>query len=205
VTTLTFNDEDHSYWWGKRRLLSVTQILKMAGLIKTGFFSDEAALRGTYVHLAAQLLDDGKLDESTIDPAIAPYLDAYRQFLTLCKPKWTYIETRLADPDVGFAGAVDRVGTLLVGKKRKTCVVDLKSGSTAPFHAIQTAGYSALVVRDRLKHGAAISHAVKIGRVAVYLTKKGTFTMKEYTDERDKVIFQAALNLVLFREVHGLL
>ena len=204
MITLKFVEDDHTYWWGDRRLPSVTQVLQSAGLVDTTFFNEEAAVRGTYVHRAAELLDGGNLDEETIDPVVAPYLEAYQKFLKMYGPKWSAIETRLADPDTGFAGTVDRVGTLGVGKSRKLYVVDLKSGSPAPFHAIQIAWYSALVVRDRIKKGISPSHAVKVGRLAVYLTKKGSFTVKEYTDVKDKLIFQSALNLTAFKESHGL-
>jgi hypothetical protein len=210
---LWYRDSDHSYWHGAvnaTRLFSVTEILVSAGLINTRYFSDAAAERGTFVHQATEYHDreDMTLNEEELDEKIRPYMEAYKKFTLECQPKWTHIEHRVGDPPLRIAGTIDRVGSLkLTGKARHKVVLDIKSGGAAPSHAIQLAAYSHFATRELLNAGAAQSASPTkplVQRYALYLTSKGTYSLKRFTKTTDIAVFMGARAVCLWREEHGL-
>lgn len=79
-TPVEYEDDGHRYTLNGLLLPSVTGILLAEGFIDTTWYTEEARTRGSYVHKARHLDDTGELDESTIDPVIAPYLEAWRRF-----------------------------------------------------------------------------------------------------------------------------
>lgn len=210
----TYRDDDHSYWEGEpdtgRRLLSTTEICGLAGLVDRTYFTPLAAQKGTYVHLAAEYddRDDVELDEDDLDEALLPYLEAYRSFKRDCRPEWSMIEARLYDPQLGFAGTVDRVGWLCPrGKtKKQRVVLDLKSGSPAPFHAMQTAGYQHLVTRELVLSGVAEQQPTSkplVERYGLYLRKNGRYKLTQFTETTDIAVFMAARTVSIWRVKHG--
>jgi hypothetical protein len=204
---ISFDPEAHEYRYDGKVLLSVTQMLEMAGLIFTRWFTKLSAIKGSVGHLITQLVDEGGVDESTIDPEIEGYYRAYLKFKEECGPKWTHIETMYADPHVGVAGTVDRVGSLLAPgeSKRKRVVLDIKTGAPQPWHAVQLAGYKHLASRQQILSGADRSHAGKQKRFGLYLKKNGKYALTEYSDRRDEAIFMAAVSIANYRLKHGLL
>jgi hypothetical protein len=212
---LVFRESDHTYWLGEpdvgTLLFSSTQIGSLSGLVDTTWFQPKYAERGTFVHQATEYYDrpDVDLDESDLDPGIVPYLEGYKKFVADCKPKWQGIEVALSDPALRIAGTIDRWGTIKPpkSKTRVKVVLDIKSGSTAPYHAIQLACYAHLVSRHLQLSGAAKQHTSKplVDRYAVYITKRGTYSLKKFSDVADIAVFMAARTLVLWKEEHKLL
>lgn len=186
---LTFDPAEHRYVLdGVRELPSVTTILRAQGLVQDAWFTEQARLRGDYVHLACRMLDDDELDETTVDPIIAPYVNAYRAFVTTVKPEWTYIEHLIFDPVLGYAGTLDRAGAM---QGEDWALVDLKSGGIYPAVGPQTAAY-----RRCLPNG----HRWK--RFAVQLKADGHFTLHPLTDRSDEDTFIAALRLHQWKARH---
>jgi hypothetical protein len=178
--TLDFVAADHRYYVEGTELPSVTAILKNAGLVDDAWFEPVHRERGSYVHLGCRLIDDDELDEASIDPAILPYLDAYRSFLAVTQPAWTYLEHRVWDPVMRYAGTLDRAG-LVQGEK---VVLDIKSGGCPPSVGPQTAAYRRCLPQP---------YSWK--RAALQLKADGTFRLHPLTDRGDEHIFLAALAL----------
>jgi hypothetical protein len=188
VSVITFDAAAHRYALSDgRELPSVTTILKAQGLIDDTWFTDTARLRGDFVHLACRMLDDDELNEATVDEAIRPYLDAYRAFVRTAKPEWTYIEHRVFDAVLGYAGTLDRAG--VVGGHR--LLVDLKSGGIYPSVGPQTAAYRRCLPEP---------HTWK--RAALQLKEDGSYVLHQLTDRSDEDTFLAALRLHQWKQRH---
>ena len=185
-----FNESDHSYWLvedhGKRRLMSITQALQIAGLVDTTFFNERAATRGTYVHEATALYDQGRLDEGTVSDELRPYLEGYKLFLEECAPEWSRVEARFADDISDVAGTVDRVGVIQVAGVPQKAVVDIKTGrgGAAPWHPIQLAGYQHLLTQYLSRRGP-VREAAQIKRYGLYLRGDSKYTLTPYTNDQD--------------------
>jgi len=109
---LLFDEEHHIFTLETtgERLPSVTQVLAKEGLSPDYSRVDPwYALRGKYAHKATQLHDNNTLDESTIDPEIMPYLEAYKQFRLEWGKEIIESETRLYHPIYRYAGILDRI------------------------------------------------------------------------------------------------
>lgn len=109
---LTFDEEHHIFTVNGRVIPSVTTILKRAGM--TPDWSKIAdiewyAQRGTYIHKATELWENGTLDEDTIDPLISGYVDAYKACRRDFPVKVIGQEVRLWHPVHEYAGIVDMI------------------------------------------------------------------------------------------------
>lgn len=186
-------DEAHVYRMAGAELTSVTTAIREAGLMSLEWASAEAMQRGTHVHQACEFFDQGDLDEDALDPALRPYLDAYRWFCHDAQPVWSHIEAQRADLTHRYAGTVDRAGTLL-GQKHPV-VLDIKSGVAAPWHAIQLAAYRHLLTDDL---------GPIIGRAVLYLRDDGTYRLEPLAllDQPDFNIFLAALAVTNWKRSH---
>lgn len=156
-----------------------------------------ASRRGTLVHLATQLLDEDDLDEDTLDPALRPYLDAYRRFLEDARPEWSGIEMRVHHSDFGYCGTLDRCGVLHGLKGAPESVVDIKAvAKVSPATGVQTAAYDAALPQDRRRK--------KRHRYALQLKQDGTYRLHPFTERTDFDVFVSCLNLFAFKTRHGL-
>lgn len=144
-TQLTFEAETHTYWYEGRKIPSVTQILKGVGIIDDSWFTEESRTRGSYVHEATHLDDIGTLDEDSLDAAIRPYVEQWRRFKSECKVTISSIEEMVYDPIYGYAGRFDR--TLFFGDCTTEVLPDIKTGSKAKWHCLQTAAYQDTIGR----------------------------------------------------------
>ena len=151
IPSITFDAERHLYRVDGREVPSVTQCLRAAGLIDTTWFTDLGRWRGSAVHLACQLDDEGDLDEGDLDPRIVPHLAAYRDF----KRDYTFIPDEIEqaryNATFGYVGTPDRVGRVMLGTNECPAIVDLKVGGSVPAYALQLAGYANLLPEPR-KH-----------------------------------------------------
>lgn len=185
---LTFDAATHTYELGGEVLPSVTQILKDVGLIDTSgpWFTEWHRERGTHVHRALELHDRGELDEASLDPALRPYLDAWRACLDVLKPETVHIEKPLASHAYGFAGMIDRVWRMDDGRG---CIVDIKQWNAERWHGFQTAAYQAL-------YNVQIDTPLQsFGRMAVHLNADGKWRVERHTNVRDWDVFDAALRI----------
>lgn len=177
-------ESDHTYWLDGQQVPGVTSIL--APLSNFDFVSAEvlqaAADFGTAVHLACELDDLGTLDEEQLDPALAPYLSAWRKFSAEHKVQWTAIEELVYHQSLRYAGKLDRYGVV----DGSSAVVDIKSSAALyPSVGPQLAAY--------LK---AIPGALPLTkRLAVQLRPDATYVLKEYTSALDFPAFASLVTL----------
>ena len=189
---LTFEPTTHRYTYAGQRVPGVSEIIRDAGLMPDLSFLDPWYLeRGTRVHEATELYDAGDLDEASIDPAIAGYVDGWRRFRADAGDRLqiTGVEVQGHHAGYGYAGRADRLGTW----DAADAVVDAKCGKPDRWHGLQLAAYAHLWVP---------SATVRLG---VYLAKDGTYKLERYADRADWPVFQAACSLWHWRAAHNLL
>lgn len=117
----------------------VTEILK-AFDPAAKYYKQEAAERGTNVHLACEYLDseDG-LDLSSVVPEQQGYVEAWQEWEKKYEPQWIEMESRREN---GFiSGQPDRIGIV----HTEYAIVDIKSGAKTWKDPLQIGGYFWLV------------------------------------------------------------
>lgn len=188
---LTFDAETHTYRIDGERVPSVTQVLEGAGLIDTRWFNDEARTRGTYVALATQYYDEGTLDYDALDDELKPYVMAWERFLAGDDTREVLrIEQRVWHTALRFAGTLDR--TILMGTTKRKYVLDIKTGSAAPWHQLQTAGYAECLVGLWC-------------RASIILYDDASYHFNVHDSRSDRDVFRSALNLYHWKSENGLL
>jgi hypothetical protein len=125
---LIFNPDGHTYTLNGDALPCVSDLCRF---IHREVYQDapawrleQAALRGTAVHAAAESLDT--VGTASIEEDYAPYLTAYRDFLSVHQIDWSLIEKPLYHPQLHYAGTIDRYGMV----DGKWTLVDLKTTYT---------------------------------------------------------------------------
>ena len=182
MSGLTFDADTHTYRFDGVVVPGVTTILKPLTDFSTvpPHVLDAASAFGTAVHLACELDDLGTLDEAALDPALAPYLDAWRKFSAEHAVQWEQIEQRVYHPTMRYAGTLDRFGRV----DGDLTVVDIKSSvQLYPSVGPQLAAYAN-----------ALSHPYA-KRMAVQLKADGTYVAKPYTDPSDWPMFASLLTV----------
>jgi len=185
---LTFDPAAHAYRWNNALVPSVTQILRplydFSG-IHPAVLENKRQI-GTAVHLACELIDQNRLDASSVAPELAGYLVAYREFLAAKKPEWALIESRVYHP-IGFAGTLDRAGDM-----DGPAILDVKTGPESPAIGVQLAAY--------LK---AANLPPNTRRYALHLREDGTYRLVEHADRNDWPTFLSCLNLHNWKARHA--
>lgn len=187
---LTFDAEAHEYRIGGRVVPSVTQVLKGAGLIDTSWFTDAARTRGQYVARATELYDKGTLDFDALDFELKQYAMAWERFVVECWVDVIEVEYRVCDATRGYAGTLDRIAMMRFNK----WIIDIKTGASAAWHPLQTAGYAACLPGH-------------YRRATVILNNDGSFKFKEHgiSGATDRATFYSALNLYNWKSEKGML
>lgn len=171
MTGLVFDPERHAYILDGRVIPSVTQILTAEGIINGQWYTEDGRRRGGHVHLALQYLDEGRLDEDSVTDEVRPYLEAWGRFLSETGFICLQIERPFVCEALGYAGTPDRVGWMDGGKILS--VIDIKTGSPEPWHALQTAAYAVGIGKRMAK------------RWSVYLRNDGNYRLVQYQDIDD--------------------
>jgi len=192
MSYVDFIPDDHRYEVDGRVVPSVTQIL--APLYDWSGVPPEvlarAAERGTAVHKACELYDLEILDEDGLDAEVASYLAGWKKFLVDTGFKVERVEVRVYSPTHEYAGTTDRTGRL----GRNSVLLDLKSGVITPVTGPQTAAYEKALTEQT---GAKFSR-----RYGLYL-RPGDYRLIRYDTTTDWLVFQAARNLMTWRQNHG--
>jgi len=192
---LVFDEADHRYMLDGRDLISVTQALTAAGMVDTRHWNEQARVRGQYVHQCIALETEGDLDETTVDPLVRPYFDAFRTFQRDTRVTLEIVERRVCDPLLGYAGTLDAIGRW---PDKKLTLFDWKSGFFPPMAGPQTAAYLRCA-REFYTTGE------RIGRAGLQLRGDGTYRLMEFTNiVQDEHDFVAALRVAQFRRRHDL-
>lgn len=139
----------HSYFLkpDMRQLLSVTDTLRILGIVDPTYYSDRGRIRGEKVHLATRLLEEPrglnweslKPIEEAIGEPVTMYTRAWERFLRETCWRSTAIELAVLHPDYLYAGTLDRLGHFPDGWP---CLMDIKTGAIADWVELQTAAYS---------------------------------------------------------------
>lgn len=184
--TLEFNEEKHEYRLNGVVLPSVTQIIKPLysydGI--SSAILEYAAGRGRAVHKAVELWSQNTLDDTTIDPVIVPYLEAWKKFALEKCFIVTASEQHLAHPHMKYAGTPDAEGLI----NKEEWLVDIKA--VAELHAsvgVQLAAYAALIGKPSIR------------RAAVQLKPDGKYIFQEYKNKSDWPVFVSCLTVHNFR------
>ncbi len=194
---LQYEHERHEYSVGGVIIPSVTQMLDAMGLKSgTEWMTPEHSQRGTFVHTACQLLDEDDLDEETLDIELKGYVEAYKKFKSESGFKVELIEYRVCSRIYGFAGTLDRTGTI----KEHYCVLDIKSGVKQPCDALQTAGYMIALSEEK-----GWEKKARCQRYALYLCKDGTYKLQQHANHTDKDVFLSALAVCKWKKENGLI
>ncbi len=184
---LTFDDATHTYFWNGKQVPGVTSVLSPLSNFKgvPKHILEAAGERGTAVHLCCEYDDKGILDEASIDPAIAGYVQAWRKFRSEMQPEWTHIEHQCYHEALRYAGTLDRAG-LIRGQRY---VLDIKTSAAASrLWGVQIAAYAnAIKMPDAL-------------RASVQLRPDGTYRFIEWADRSDWSVFVSLLTINNFLE-----
>jgi len=194
MSGLSFDEATHTYRYGGRVVPGVTSILAPLNDFNRvpPQVLDAARDLGTAVHLACELDDLGDLDEAALDPALAPYLRAWRAFCADSYVRWYKIEIPEYHRTLGYAGTPDRYGAV----QGDLAVVDLKSSAALyPSVGPQLAAYA---------HAIDEKKAATIKRIAVQLKADGTYATKTYTDPSDWPVFCSLLTLRNWCSIHSI-
>ncbi len=191
-SALTFDAETHTYRIDGERVPSVTQVLQGAGIIDTRWFTEEACTRGTYVALATQWHDEGTLDYDALDEGLKPYLRAWEGFMRAVDAKIVLIEERVFNPTLRYAGTLDR----LLEWGGRLWLVDIKTGSKAAWHSLQTAAYAECLGTPR---------RATVHRASIVLAEDATYKFSPHRSSSDRDVFRSALNLYHWKSEKGLL
>lgn len=195
---LEFDAATHTYTLDGRVLPSVTQVLKEARICDYSMIPQAvlqfAAERGTAVHLATQLLDEGDLDVESLDPVLAPYVQAWEKFKAETGFVSERIEKRIVNETYFYAGTYDRVGIGIFQGGRRG-IVDIKSGILLPGHHVQLAAYAE-----------AMGEPATTRRMLVQLRPDGQYRIEETPRsefQRNFKVFLAALTCLHWRIERG--
>ena len=185
----------HRYLVAGRPVPSVTQVLKLRNLMPR--YNDAAPgngedpmLRGRLVHQAIHFLNCGDLDESSVDPALAGYVDAYRSFRKDWVQHILWSEVAWGSPTFGFAGTLDLVCRF--NGRIPDSIIDFKTGAYDKWMALQLAAYEMLAepylignVNPKLE-----SHTVLLRPTGTYQVHSG-----EDYQNTNRCLFMQALAL----------
>lgn len=181
---LAFDEAAHRYTLDGRELIGVTSALSAAGFIDSRWHTDEAAMRGSYVHAAIALLHEDDLDVASLDEQIGPYVCAYQRFVQetgFVRVAW---EQRVYDATLGYAGTLDLRGSF--PKDTWHDVIDIKTGASPKWVGYQTAAYKRALPAD-------IRNMCR--RWCLQLSDDGTYRLHGLTNAFDERVFLAALTI----------
>lgn len=162
----------------------VTSLLKSAGLIDTTFFTDYDLDRGSALHSAAQFLDEGDLDWSTVHPDVLGRLQQYQRFKDEVKPVILGIEEHVENKIYQYQGRIDR----RVKINGMEGILDLKGPSQSIAHRLQLSMYAAC-------------YDVPLHKWALYLSDDA-YRLAEFINRDDWPAARALLNLHHWRIKH---
>lgn len=194
---LEFDEARHEYRYAGRIVPSVTQVI--------GFLNDYAGVprdaldlareRGNAVHLATALDDRDNLDEESVDPVVAPYLNAWRQLRADLGFEPELIEHRVYSVTHGYAGALDRFGKFR--HRPNKALIDIKATAVImPGNGPQTAAYKAALTERA---------PCAVDRYTVLLCpdRSPPYRLQPHRDATDLTMFVCALNLHNWRLNNG--
>ena len=164
---IEYNDDAHEYRVNGEVVPSVTQVIKSSGLVDYSHCTEYGRKRGTIIHEVVQLINEGDLDEDSVDPLIRPWISAYRAFLSDCAFRLYRSEMIVHSELYGYAGRFDMYGR--VNKRR--AIIDVKTGQIGPDVEWQLGAYMQAAKECGLRPQTAFS---------LQLRPDGTYRLREH-------------------------
>jgi hypothetical protein len=186
VPKIEFKGDTHEYFVDDKRWPSVTEILRPLNQLDgvNPELLDRARDFGTNAHKACELFDKGVLDEAALDPALAPYLAGWKQFLFDSNATVYFNERIVIHQKFQYAGTLDRVVNW--GKHQR--LIDIKTGLVPKSTGAQTAAYENALRSERGCH--------KMRRSCVQLLGNGEYKLHNFArDLVDWNLFVSSLNI----------
>ena len=185
MSTLIFYDDTHRYTVDNEEVPSVSELTRFLTRELYNetpqYILDNAAKRGTSVHEATETID--KIGKVKIDSDLAPYVQAYVQFLKDEKPEWEKIEWSVYN-EKDYAGTVDRYGLL----NNVPVILDIKT--TQSISGLHKVVYTAQLNLYRL----AVMKELPVDQLWVLQLKKdGTYKLIQL--EEDEPLAQACITM----------
>lgn len=207
---LRFDPEAHAYYLGAEQIPGVTAVLQQVTDYR--FVPDEVLDRkkaiGSALHACIELDHIGELDESTIDPAVAGYFDAWRKFT------WDQRAFVLAAAESPMCSRLYRYGTTPDiwgsmhpdGGSAVPFVLELKSTATImPAVALQTAAQLQAIAETVTGDAGTRARWLREGRrFALQLKPTGTYSLREFRDPADWPTFAALLAVYRWKRAHNI-
>lgn len=193
---VTLDQETHTYRTADGVVVpGVTSILKPLVTL-SGIPRDVLERKrdlGQRVHAACHYFSEGDLDESSVEPDVAPYLDAFRRFVAESGIRIVANELIVHDPVANYAGQLDLIGD--IGRMR--WLIDLKSCAQLPFAVgPQTAAYARA-------HSVGRQRPPIDCRGALRLQPDRRFRLVPLRDPDDWAVFTACQTLYRYHSKHG--
>ena len=183
MADLVYDDEKHEYWIGRKRLGSLSEILKVTGIYQENHFvSDHDMWVGSAAHKVIELHIKGTLDPASVDTQLIPRLEAYRKFEKTTGFKAIATEKKVYSEMFGIAARIDVLGYF---PNKIHGIIELKSGAVGPATAIQTA-IQWLALNQGLE---------TIRRFGLQIGKEGKANLVEFTNPKDPVVAMAAITI----------
>lgn len=200
MSEFRFQEADHSYWLGEKRLPGTTSVLALLGGYEgiSKQILQRASERGTAVHKVTEFDDAGTLDYGSLDDNLIGYLMGWHRFKDEMRPEILDAEVPGYHPQLLYAGTRDRRLIIHGLRKPRVAILDIKSSyMLMPTTGPQTAAYleifnSGAAKDERAEH-----------RYGLKLKPDGTYELKEYKDPGDWNTFVSALNCTRFIEKHN--
>ncbi len=193
ATEIIFDDPTHTYTVNGSRYPSVTEVVGMLRP-ESGARQDVLEYKrqiGKAVHKAVELMEAGRLDVATVDPAIVPFVAAWSKFKAETGFAVLHSEMIVYSKKLRVAGTLDLTGM----RGDLIELLDLKAvWAMGDETAIQTAGYSMLY--EELT-------GVKVQRRGgLQLLRDGQYRYHPYKDGNDRNVFLAALTVFNWNANH---
>lgn len=137
-----FDEERHVYRdpADKRRLVSLSALLKAGGFTMDWWGDEQAMLRGRRVHAACHYYDEGDLNPSTVIEPDRGYLAAWQDISQLYEIQVLAVERPVMLGSLGVACRPDLLCIATINGSRLYCIVERKSGTCPPYVRYQLAG-----------------------------------------------------------------
>jgi len=196
-----FDPAKHRYLLDGRAILSVTQVLRAAGIapdfnhVEPGVLEHKRRI-GVALHKCLHFLQEDDLDPESVDEELRPHLEAYRLFLADTGFKATSIELRKCAKlnRMDFAGTLDVLGLM----RGKPTIIDFKSAESVPHPAwgVQLSAYEQMIE-------APLIPPFHYHRYSLQLMENGKYRLTEWNDPSDLDVFRWALALTWWKLNHG--
>lgn len=191
--SLTYNDERHEYKVDGAIIPSTTQVLDYEGFVDTTFMNEHGRDRGGIVHLANKYLLEGRLNESTLDPRIIPYVDGTKKFIADMDYKPQIIERPMFHPIYLYGMTPDTIGTVRQFGD-ELVLIDWKTGAPHQATIIQMASY----LEGLRANGIEVKHVY-----IIYLKDDGTYKPELVKVTRKEInVFIYALTCMNWKHNH---